>query len=662
MRLLKLILKNFKGIKNFILDTQGGNGNVSIYGDNSTGKTTLADSFAWLLFDKDSSNRKDFGIKTLDNTGQPLHNIDHEVEAVLEIEGKTITLRKVYAEKWTKKRGNAKATFTGHTTDYFIDGVPVKKGEYEARIAEIADENIFKLLTNPSYFNEQLHWQERRKILLEVCGDISDEEVIASDKSLSKLPQILQGHSLDDYRKIITAKRAEINKELDKIPVRIDEATRALPDLTGIATHSLASDIEALKLQISNKNSEIARIESGGEVAEKIKKLREIEAELIQIQSQHRSKYQNEIVEKQKLLGQSQDRYLSLENSIWGMKKTIELNIGMLGTLKPKMSLLRQKWHELNDQQFEFEQDDTCPTCGQILPEEKLAEAREKALAAFNLEKAERLEANSTEGKRLKAQADDLQAEIAETEKKIDQAKKDLAQEQAASDCLRKKIESLRQAADDYAGSDVYIQKQQEADALKEVISNLKTGSTEAREVIIADINSLEFALETLEETQAKVKQHDAGQKRIEELEEQEHTLAAEFEKLEGELYLCDQFVRSKVNLLEERINSRFRYARFKMFEEQVNGGLQETCLTTYQGVPYSDLNHGSKINVGLDVLNTLSKHYGFSAPIWLDNREAITKVIPVQGQLISLVVSESDKSLRVEIEGIAEKNERMAI
>ena len=260
MKLHKLVLTNFKGIKSFTLDAQGQD--VNIWGDNATGKTTLYDAFLWLLFDKDSQNRKDFEIKTIGPDGEYIHGLDHSVEATLEIDGAEIlTLKKVYMEKWTKKRGSPKAEFTGHTTDYYIDGVPVKKSDYDAKIASIADENIFKLLTSPKYFNEQLHWQERRKLLLQVCGDISDGDVIASDSSLTQLPAILGNRSIDDHRKIIAARRTEINKELERIPVRIDEVQRGLPDIAGIDQAGTAARIAKLKEEIKAKQEQLVRLE-----------------------------------------------------------------------------------------------------------------------------------------------------------------------------------------------------------------------------------------------------------------------------------------------------------------------------------------------------------------------------------------------------------------
>ncbi|MEW8957818.1 MAG: AAA family ATPase [Moorella sp. (in: firmicutes)] len=648
MKLLRLTLKNFKGIRSFTLDTMGGN--VDIYGDNATGKTTIFDAFLWLLFDKDSQNRKDFEIKTLDDNGQPIHGLNHEVEGVFDINGKQLTLRKVYAEKWTKKRGSATATFTGHTTDYFIDGVPVKKGEYEARIAEIADESIFKLLTNPTYFNEQLHWQERRKILLGVCGDISDEEVIASDKSLSKLPEILQGRKLEDHRKVIAARRAEINKELEKIPVRIDEVQKGLPDISGIDPEKTRKRITELKETVKQKELQISRIESGGEVAEKTKVLRELESQLLEIKNQHRSRYEAKIQEKQVLLSQAKGKILDLETAIKGMENALALKQSTLETLKPRIASLRQKWHEANQQQFEYEQDEVCPTCGQPLPAEKLAEAREKALARFNREKAERLEQISTEGKQLKAQADELAVEISGLEEKVKEARVKLEAEKSAAHQVEQELNVLYKAAENYTTAPEYIKKQEEIQSIQASIAALRNGQRGEIEKIRAEIAGLENEIKSVEYALASVERYNTGQKRIEELKTQERQLAAEYERLEEELYLTEQFIRTKVKMLEDKINSRFKYARFKLFDVQVNGGVVECCETLYNGVPYSGgLNNAARINVGLDIINTLSEHYGFEAPIFIDNAEAVTELIETRGQLIRLIVSGRDMVLRVE-------------
>ena len=102
MKLINLKLTNFKGIRNFTLDAQGCD--ISVFGDNATGKTTLADAFMWLLFDKDSANRKDFEIKTLGPDGEPEHGLEHTVEAILELEdGRYLALKKSIQGKMDQK-------------------------------------------------------------------------------------------------------------------------------------------------------------------------------------------------------------------------------------------------------------------------------------------------------------------------------------------------------------------------------------------------------------------------------------------------------------------------------------------------------------------------------------------------------------------------------
>lgn len=656
MKLLKLSLKNFKGIKSFTLDAQGKD--VNIYGDNATGKTSIFDAFTWLLFDKDSLNRKDFQIKTLKHDGEPEHGLEHSVEAILELEdGNQISLKKVFKEKWTKKRGSATAEFTGHTVDHFINGVPVQKKEYDAKITEIADEQIFRLLTDPRFFNEQLHWQKRRELLLQVCGDVTDSEVIVSKKELNALKDILGNRTIEQQRKIVQARLREINKELDKIPVRIDEVQIGLPDITGLMPEKLLEDIAILRQMLHEKQQELAKIESGGEIAEKTKKLRELEAELLEMQNQHRAKYEKEIQEKQKLLNQAKEKGSGLLATIKGIEKSIELRGYEQELLRPKIANLRQKWHEVNQQQFEYEQDTVCPTCGQPLPAEKLAEAREKALAKFNLEKAERLEKITAEGKQLKEHFDRLADEILDLERKIMETRSELEAEEKTAAQLEKEIADLQQQMEHATANDrEYNKKYLEKLDLEKTISGLKESNAGAVAEIKEEIRAIEQDIATLEQEVTKIRQREQGLKRIEELKAQERKLATEYEELEHQLYLTEEFIRAKVRLMEDRINSKFKMARFKLFNVLVSGGVEETAETMYNGVPYTNLNNGARLNVGLDIINVLTDHYGFAPPVWIDNAESVTDILQTKGQQIRLIVSEKDKKLRVEI---AEKNKK---
>lgn len=649
IRLLSLTLKNFKGIKNFTLNANGEN--VRVFGDNATGKTTLFDAFIWLLFDKDSQNKKDFAIKTLDKNGQVLHGLEHEVEGVFLIDGKQISLRKVFSEKWTKKRGSVEKQFSGHTTEYYIDGVPVKKKEYDQLISDLIDEDVFKLLTNPSYFNEQLHWQDRRKILLQVCGDITDEEVIASNAELAPLPSILQGRTIENHWKVIAARRAEINKELEKIPVRIDEIQRNLPDLSGLFKDVLEDEIAQIDSFIETKKDIISNIRNGSAIVQKQKEIQEIEIELLQIKQQHEAGSKDELYKLKARIQEEQSNLNILQQKIESISYQQKFNDETIQSIEKKLEELRNEWYQVNSEEFQHEMDCTCPTCGQLLPEEQVAAAREKALAQFNLDKAKRLEEITAKGKQGKEQKERLIQENEKLAKELEKLTNQIQEKQELISKLNEKLKVVESTIVDITENPQYVAKLQEKQRLQKEIDELRLAANESIQSIEAEIVELKSKRSQLESDLAKFSIVEQAEKRIKELEDQERELAAEFENLEHQLYLTEEFIRTKVNLLEEKINSKFKYARFKLFEQQINGGLQEVCETLYEGVPYSSgLNNAAKINVGLDIINTLSEFYGFKAPIFVDNAEAVTKLIDVNSQVISLVVSEKDKQLRVEL------------
>lgn len=645
IKLLKLNLRNFKGIREFTLDTNGGK-SVSIYGDNATGKTTIFDAFLWLLFGKDSQNKSDFIIKTLDKNGNEIHYLNHEVEALLEVSGEELSLKKVFREKWQKKRGSAKEEFNGHTVDHFINEVPVKEKEYKEKISHLIDEALFKLMTSPTYFNEHLSWKERRRILLEICGDLSDQEVINSNSFLSGLQDILGKRSIEEHRKIVAAKMKEINKELERIPIRIDEVQRNMPDVSEIDPEMLNRQLSMLYGSIEKKQAELVRLQTGGEIAVKEKRLRELQTEMLEIKNRLQADKLEEISQINAKIAELKSQLSEITQKIEVRKYEVDRGKAILADYQAEINRLRQEFVQVNSQNLDFEEGEICPTCGQPMPIEKLEEAK----AEFNRNKAVKLEEIKAKANEITEKGKELQAKLA---KYVAEGKK-FREAQVATEIKVMKLEEKAAKIKESLAADIndaeYIQKRTEEIGLKQEIAQLQASSAEAVAKVQAEINQLRQAIAKLEADKAKLEQVKHSNERIKELAELEQKLTAEYEQLEGQLFLTDEFIRTKVNLLEEKINSKFQIARFKLFEKQINGGINETCETLYDGVPYSNLNNAARINVGLDIINTLSKHYGFSAPIFIDNREAITKLLPTDNQVISLIVSAQDKVLRVEV------------
>lgn len=633
MKLTKLELLNFKGLKSFTINL---NGNVVIRGDNATGKTTVFDSVCWLLFGKDSLDRADFEIKTLDG-GEPIHKVNHEVTGTFTLdEGGTVELKRVYREKYSSPRGG-EVTLTGHTTDYFVDGVPKKEKEYKEMVSSLVDENIFKLITNPLYFNETYSWQNRRKLLLEICGDIDDAAVINSREDLKRLAELLDGRTVDDQRKVIASKKTAINKELDMIPVRIDEAVRNKPEVMA-DKDKLISDIKTLSTGIDEVEKQKAIIQNGFSSTEKESKIRDINRQLEAQKSKVLSDYHKQ---KQHLRGEYEASLTKLKMVEVDRDRCVdrrdELNKEIERESK-RIVTLQSEFDTFNAQQFNKE---SCPTCGQALPADK----QEVLEAEFNTNKSKKLE----EWKGLIESAVKLKGNYEEQQ-----------------EIMVSKIDSLTIEASQY--NDAYNVKFKEYEAYSEpnleddpVYADLKAQlflleiddepGAEAEEIakLNEELSSMKAKKAGLETELNKFKLIDDINHRILELESQQQKLVAEKNALDEASFLMDEFIKAKVNMLEENINSKFKLARFKMFNVMLNGNVEECCETTYKGVPYRSMNNAARINVGLDIINALTSYYKVNAPVFIDNAEAVTEFIPVNSQTIKLIVDESKPQLTVE-------------
>ena len=628
IRINRLVLENFKGIRNLEINANGES--LSVYGDNATGKTTIFDAFTWLLFGKDSLGRSDFGIKTQDEYGNVMHNLEHSVECELAIDNSILTLKKVYAEKWTKKRGSAEAEFTGHETKYYINEVPSSKGEYVAKISSMIDETLFKIITNPLYFNEHMKWQDRRGILLNLCENITDEDILAKYEKFEPLSAELKGRTIQEYKKIIQNKQAGINDELKTIPQRIDEATRAISATVEV------DEVEKgiIEKRIEFLNEEIVAIKNGVVVNTELialnEKKREIESRSCDVSDlqAERSKFKNELYE------------LELEINKCG--RNIRMYFDTIQEAERKSEELRKEWHSVNNE--EFVDMGKCPTCGQEFPEEQI----EKAKQIFNTSKVQRLEEINAKGKEwARDKAEDIKKhdEWASRLKANQDRKAEIESEIARIDGLSVKTELN------------FAEKvKAELDEINSRIAEIEKSNQNATESIRVRINPIQEEINAekakLAEIEKTILERELAEKqkqRIAELSEREKTLAGEYASLEKTAFLIDEFIKFKVELLSEEINSHFKYARFKLFDVQINGGIAECCEVTYKGVPYSDLNNASRVNIGIDILNTLCKLNDMYCPVIVDNSESVTNIIPTTSQMICLVVSAEDDMIRVE-------------
>ena len=623
-----LRISNFKGVKTLVIAP--GCADATIRGDNGTGKTTVADAVSWLLFNRDSHGKTDFQLKPVGADGQEIHNLETEVEGTFSVDGKPVALRKRFQERWVKKRGSVHPEFQGHTTDYFIDSVPAKLKEFTECIKSLVDDSLFKLLTSPIEF-ASLHWQERRRILMEICGEVTDEAVFEQEPELKALTEILSGCSPDDHRKKLVARRKDVNKEIQSIPVRISELSRIEP--------AIKPDVDKkarLEKKLAELRDTLAAHSSNAEIAEKQTRIHEIDGEIIRIKNSG-----SDLSEQRRPIQAELDKLFSEKTRLTALLRSEEDNhkhhSRLVAVNKPRIAALRQEWFELSRQ--EAPENGVCHTCGQKLPEQMVKES----LSLFNNEKAERLKVIQLEGKEVSAAVKQYEDRVKTSEDEIADIKKAIS---SVEDDIKRTENELAQIRPTFDAAEVE-KLTSKKNALQMEIDAIKSGSSIREKDTRSAIQETEAALAVIAEQEAAAKAFAGTQERIHELSAQEKALSSEYERIEYELNLLDRFTVAKVNLLESSINSKFALARFKLFREQINGGIEECCEILSGGVPVGrGLNTGASINVGLDIINTLAGHYGVSVPVFVDNAEAVTSLIETKSQLIRLVVDPDAQTL----------------
>lgn len=642
-----LALRNFKGAASQELAPSGAD--LSIYGQNAAGKTTIADAYFWALFGKDSRGRKDFEIKTINSDGTQPHNLEHQVSATLAVDGRLIDLSRCYHEVWTKSRGKALAEMSGHTTDYKINGVPTNERQYQDQIASILPEKKWRLLSDPTAFSVSLTWQERRATLLEMCGDITDADVIAANPQLQDLPNILGRHTADEYKKIAAATRKTINEQLSTIPARIDELNRTLGALP---TSSDVQDVAPLREQLAKLAADEANIRAGGHVATLNVERSTYVAKIAEEEAKNRLTASQGVIDLEQSLNSVRSSERSTQTEIDSLDSAINVREASLKVQNIRLEALRAKYHEISSAEAPvMNVTSECPTCHQALPEEQVQAAREKRLSDWNNDRAERLTANRSEGKLLKGTVDKLVSEIDDLRSQRNAASAILSELVAKRERFTGDLEAEK-ARPQASTTTEPVALQQARISLAAVdaqIASLRDSAAEELARLATAKISLETQIQSVERVTAQLAERDRANARINELGLDQRRLAGELESADRAIYLIEEFTRTKVSLLTDRINSRFKLAKFKLFDEQVNGGLAETCECMVDGVPYSDLNTGARLNVGLDIINTLAEHYGVCAPIVIDNAESVTSILPTHGQQIRLIVSADDSELRIE-------------
>ena len=645
MRLISLTLKNFQGVKDLTVAPNGKD--IAIYGDNGTGKTTVFNAFTWLLFDKPSTGAKSFTPKTRTPDGE-VHGMDHTASAVLEHEGKRISLTKTFREIYKKKRGSIREEFDGHTTEYFVDGVPVKEKQYADAVGAMwrGDAELAKILTMPEYFSEVLPWEKRRTLLLDLCGDVCDGDVFAAKEELFDLAAALEGRTVEDLGKILHAKKTSVNKRLVELPGRLDEAQRAASDADGIDIAVLQEALNACEDEKRILIEERATIATTA-TEEKRKQLAGLEVDMSEAASSYRMGCIEQAADARAILASAKEYQANVEGELGRLERQLKAVEESKDALDRRRTEFLKEYGMVADLVFD-ESSTVCPCCHRSLPEEEVTKLRED----FYLKKSTRLSEINEKGRReaSREMIAKLDADIVEIEKQISVQEKAL---EAAKDAV-KEAERAFPELPPFEDTDTYREIIGKINVVRaEIADEAKTyaAALAERDGKIRAVNERAGAIR---DDMARYNAALRAKARVDELLEEQKTLAKEYEDAEHLTYLCELFVRTKVSLLTDRVDALFKTVRFSLFSEQINGGLKEECevlVPSADGalVPYALANNAARINAGIEIIGAISNHFGVELPLFVDNAESVTHVAETPGQKILLIVSEKDKTLRAE-------------
>ncbi len=642
MKLLSLDIEQFKGLRKFFFVPNGADSDI--YGDNATGKTTVADAYFWLLFGKDSAGRSDFDILPMDEHGQTIDGLEASVAGKFAgDDGKEFTLRRAYHQVFTRKNGEAERKFKGNTTEFFINEVPKPQKDYQTFVSGICDEQTFAMLTDPDMFPGKMGWSDRRDMLIRLYApDIDDRAIINAHKELLPLGGYIGYKTVDEYVEITKAQRRKINDQLKEIPGRIDEAEKAKP--ADLPLPSDGVDTVRLGKQKLKLESDLNNLRSGQSAAELQKTVAELRAQIARVSEQYtrRASAGNAGLEAsasqlRAQIAEAQKERSYLESAIFAKEETLK-------HITAEMDRLRQECFDTAAKKFD-PKNNVCPTCGQEYPPEK----RQELLNNFNEHNAQKLGDLETAGKSRAEEKEKLGKELEEAKAKLPQADQNLTELRTQLDNLTKQFVSPAPFEDSAEYKGLQEKLTAAEDELKVVRTVADKRGAALQEQLFGILSELDAVKKRALSKDAAARQDE----RIEELKKQERELSQTLATYDKGLLLAEQFTQQKARDIEEKVNGAFRTVRWKLFDTQVNGGVKPCCEATVNGIPYEkDLNSAARMNAGLDIIEALSGQVGLSVPIWIDNAESVTEYLPVNAQVIRLRVSAGEKKLRVEAQG----------
>lgn len=686
IRIIALRLRNFKGVRS--ADYLFGGRNARIEGPNGSGKSTVFDAFTWLLFGKDHRDQttSTFELKTIDpSTGKPYPREDHWVEAVLTVDGQEHVLRRAWIEDWVKPAGEVEDVLNGHKSAFYVDGVDVvTKKAYDAVVAGWLREDSFKLLTNPHYFIDDAftEWKERRRALLDLVKDDPGRARVREE--FADVVEKLSGRSIEDYRKRLALEKAANKRDLAQVLSRIEGMREALPegaDTDGIrvrieqlrekrdaAVAKLKDEAAALDRQIASADeADAARKAENKAIWDKITQ-KQLDMARYLSEAKKAALEQNNarneaISQAQKKVNDAVLAFSTINGEIKRLRAELTEAETRRGYLATDLAALGDKYKAEKARAFDFTAETTCPYCGQEMPAATIEQAAAKARDAFLKKQKDVVDGIIATAKSVKKDIGEVDTMISAIRNMLSEAIDQYDNAGADANKWKGERDRLVQLPEaDLAAIEAEARGSEEFKALAAQERDLRAKALKTscrpddaadlvnkRKEIDERISAVKerFAKEELEAQEAL----SIGKVRADQLElirqkeKQAKDFADALARDERDEARAAAFVKADIDSVEKAINGLFNTARWKMFDQTIDGKIVEMCeVMSPDGVPYRSMNDAMKILCGLDCIRVFSEHYGSLAPIFIDNAEGILRdTFDTPAQVIRLVVKDTD-------------------
>jgi uncharacterized coiled-coil DUF342 family protein len=667
----KILLENYKKFPSKSVDLFP---RTEISGRNREGKSTLQDAYLDVLTGKMANGTEPTSIRRKEN-GVEVPKVDVIRELTLAIDGKEKVIRKITKQKWRKPRGQSEEVFDGNETSYEIDGFPAKSKDYTEFIQSIAEPSTLLMCSNPKPFLDTLQKStaESRKVLEKMSGfDIA--QFMEENPQYAHVEEITKGYSVEDTLK-------KLRKELNAQKKKVDAKNTEIAYETNRTVE--AEDTSSLESKKQELNAELSKLEEQEQILEdSAKGYDSLSYEIRGLKSSRDglvSKANEWLRARQKFISDTVSELMlkksEKESSIRIIGMELDNHIREAKQAKADLDRARQdypriKEKEWNDSRLKaieaetFNDSDTiCPTCGQELPEEQVAELK----ASFEEKKKFRIETELTQKKNWESAKQNQLKGI------CDLGNSASAKLKKANEEINKLQSEIGAAQDEVA--ELTKQIEEEQSKFTELPESVDMTNDEEYLAVTARIAELEDKLKSFEDVPGKkqelrmqisnvmkqISNVDADikiaqaavtekEKRVAELNEELKNLGQVQADIEKNIDTVLNFSIQKNKALAEKINPYFKHFQFSFLDYTIEGNPVETCKMICNGIDYnSGLNHSDKILCEVDLLNGLQEMNGLNLPIWIDDSESVNvdRLPTLDRQMIVLRVTDGDLKVK---------------